>query len=868
MKFSLSKQFNVFNTLIKEYSHPLNTKLLHFQPKDDLKLKGLLIKLNTFPMNDSGIFHIMEHVVLCGSRNYNIRDPFMKLVQRNLALDMNACTAQDMTYYYAVTDYYTQIRDIYMDAILHPNLDKYDFMQEGWYFDKEIKGVVYNEMKGAMSDINSIYYRGLFKELFPNTIYQYNSGGDPAAIPSLSYDFFLKTHKQFYHPSNMTIMVYGNLDINQELAWFNNYIKSYKLQPTPKCDYPTKIQLGESHFHSTPNNPTFSSINFDLGPLSHFHKFSFSVLSKYLLHLNNSPLFKSLIGKVGHSYTPAVGFHESPINWFSIGVQHEKQHDLFPFISQLKDHKIDMEIIKSILNQLLLQYKHLTPDSASEWMESALTIHSNEFEELLKFDQYIHQLQQDPEILQDLLTRLINQPFHSSFMTPSENKPTPILNPTSMTPTSKADVAGLLENQNKIEDLSVLPAIDPFCLNPPNFPKLTLKSNISFNITDTPLTYYYSLIDVNIKKHLLPYLPLFCQLLMKLDSTNLNNESINLQIRQYTSGIQIAPFIKSSLKTNSCSLKLMISSFTSDHFHELMKLIQILRNEIVFDNEHGLNMVRLHISRNVVMMKNRMPQAGHLFALKYAHSNTSASGKIDEILQGVTQYEHMQVMQKQCIDDIGGLIAILEEIKMQIIKGKTTHFITNKQEIDMRKYDSDGRVTSSTFTLADFDKMTNYEMPVKLSLPVNYLGQSQYVVPYNDENSPYYGLISKLMNPFLHAEIREKGGAYGGGSQFSALHGTMGFYTYRDPNKNYKIFEQGFKHLEGVDEKDLNLAKWSLLRDMDKPVSIDKMGLNEYLYGISNVNDRHLKIKNATKLKLLEFKDSLLTSRKVQTIFN
>eukprot|EP00835_Amoeboradix_gromovi_P005650 NODE_553_length_6771_cov_0.191847.p3 type:complete len:314 gc:universal NODE_553_length_6771_cov_0.191847:431-1372(+) len=235
MTFSLNRQFKVFNLVVKEYLHTKRTRLIHIKPLDDLKLKGLLIKLNTFPMNDTGIFHILEHVVLCGSRNYKIRDPFMKLVQRNLALDMNACTAQDMTYYYALTDHYKEIRDIYMDAILFPALNKFDFMQEGHYFDKQIKGVVYNEMKGAMSDINSIYYRGLFKHLFPNTIYQYNSGGDPSSIPSLNYDFFTKTHKQFYHPSNMTIVLYG--DLKSPMNCFIITILSSLLASSPCLPY-------------------------------------------------------------------------------------------------------------------------------------------------------------------------------------------------------------------------------------------------------------------------------------------------------------------------------------------------------------------------------------------------------------------------------------------------------------------------------------------------------------------------------------------------------------------------------------------------------------------------------------------------------
>ena len=191
--------------------------------------------------NDTGVPHIMEHSVLCGSDKFPVKDPFVELVKGSLNTFLNAMTSSMKTMYPVAscndTDF-KNLMDVYLDAVFHPNIYKHKeiFMQEGWSYkldnvDDEltISGVVYNEMKGAFSSPDSVLYRHIRHTIFPDNEYSYESGGDPVYIPDLSYEEFLDFHRKYYHPSNSFIYLYGDLDPVERLEFidkeylFNNF---------------------------------------------------------------------------------------------------------------------------------------------------------------------------------------------------------------------------------------------------------------------------------------------------------------------------------------------------------------------------------------------------------------------------------------------------------------------------------------------------------------------------------------------------------------------------------------------------------------------------------------------------------------------
>ena len=203
--------------------------------------KVFTIGFRTPPENSTGVAHILEHSVLCGSKKFPLKDPFVELVKGSLNTFLNAMTYPDKTVYPVAscndTDF-QNLMDVYMDAVLNPGIYKTDkiFRQEGWHYEMEtpespltINGVVYNEMKGAFSSPDSVLEHSILNCLYPDTTYGNESGGDPDVIPQLSYEEFLAFHKKYYHPSNSYIYLYGNMDMEEKLRWLDEeYLSHYE----------------------------------------------------------------------------------------------------------------------------------------------------------------------------------------------------------------------------------------------------------------------------------------------------------------------------------------------------------------------------------------------------------------------------------------------------------------------------------------------------------------------------------------------------------------------------------------------------------------------------------------------------------------
>lgn len=205
---------------------------------DDNKVFG--IGFRTPPKDSTGVAHIIEHTVLCGSEKYPIKDPFIELAKGSLNTFLNAMTYPDKTVYPVAScndKDFQNLMDVYLDAVFHPNIYREEkiFKQEGWHYelqDKDdaltINGVVYNEMKGAFSSPDDVLYREIMNSLYPHTSYGVESGGDPDVIPELTYEDFLDFHRKYYHPSNSYIYLYGDMDMEEKLTYLDReYLSKY-----------------------------------------------------------------------------------------------------------------------------------------------------------------------------------------------------------------------------------------------------------------------------------------------------------------------------------------------------------------------------------------------------------------------------------------------------------------------------------------------------------------------------------------------------------------------------------------------------------------------------------------------------------------
>ena len=193
--------------------------------KNEDENKVFNIAFRTPPADSTGVAHILEHSVLCGSKNFPLKDPFVELVKGSLNTFLNAMTYPDKTMYPVAScneQDFKNLMHVYLDAVFFPNIYEKEeiFRQEGWHYELEnadapltLNGVVYNEMKGAFSSPEDVLEREIFNSLFPDTPYGVESGGDPQCISDLKYSEFLSFHSRYYHPANSYIYLYGNMDI-------------------------------------------------------------------------------------------------------------------------------------------------------------------------------------------------------------------------------------------------------------------------------------------------------------------------------------------------------------------------------------------------------------------------------------------------------------------------------------------------------------------------------------------------------------------------------------------------------------------------------------------------------------------------------
>ena len=210
---------------------------------NDDENKVFYIGFRTPPKDSTGVPHIIEHTVLCGSKEFPVKDPFVELVKGSLNTFLNAMTYSDKTVYPIAScndKDFQNLMHVYLDAVFYPNIYKNEniFLQEGWHYEMEspedeltINGVVYNEMKGAFSSPDDVFERELMNSLYPDTSYGVESGGDPDVIPELTYEEFLNFHRKYYHPSNSYIYLYGNMDMAEKLAFIDeHYLSVYEEQ--------------------------------------------------------------------------------------------------------------------------------------------------------------------------------------------------------------------------------------------------------------------------------------------------------------------------------------------------------------------------------------------------------------------------------------------------------------------------------------------------------------------------------------------------------------------------------------------------------------------------------------------------------------
>ncbi|KAL9656401.1 hypothetical protein ABK040_005167 [Willaertia magna] len=451
MKINDLKDYSLTSYLLKNTK--TDTYYLHLDAPHDTN-NSFAITFQTPPSNNSGIPHILEHTTLCGSEKFPVRDLFFNMMKRSLNTYMNAYTANDHTTYPFATinenDFYN-LMNVYLDATFFPRILKNDFNQEGWRleYDNEnsektvdsnesklkIKGVVYNEMKGAMSDSSSYFGMLLQKNLLPNTIYEFNSGGDPDDIPKLTYEELKNYHKKYYTPNKSKIYTYGNLNFLKHLKYLNEFVfnkfnenlnlPNMENERVEKWNKP-KIVVEYGPPDSFGNNETMMSdipddnennkngnknIKLAIGYLltkkeDTYESFVMNFICNLLLDEPRGIFYKNLIASgIAPDFSPSSGYDSSTgDSIFSVGVQNISEEQIEQVITIIRNtflevykNGISSDLIETILHSIELSIKKKTPNFGVNCCYSIFSnwIHQNDPILSFKLNDYLFYLKKN-----------------------------------------------------------------------------------------------------------------------------------------------------------------------------------------------------------------------------------------------------------------------------------------------------------------------------------------------------------------------------------------------------------------------------------------------------------------------------------------
>lgn len=383
------EEFPVYQLTAFEFVHErLGSKYIHLDSSETNN--AFMVSFRTPPKNSTGVAHILEHTVLCGSERFPVRDPFFAMLKRSLNTFMNAMTAPEHTMYPFSTQNaqdYQNLLSVYLDSAFFPLIRKLDFLQEGHRLDFDengklvFKGVVYNEMKGAMSDSASIFFQELQSYLFPSTTYHFNSGGDPREITDLTFEQLKEFHAVHYHPSNALFYSFGDLPPPLEfidrfvLQKFNRIDSSITSVPS-EIRYSKPIQVEVScpvdPLMVDPEKQTTYAQGYLCDPSNANveETMAMKIMSMLLIDGPNSPMFKALLKpNYGSEYAPGTGYYSGfKDSTFVVGLQHMKDDELDLVkntiqntIEEVYSKGFDLSRIDAVVHQVELESKRVNP---------------------------------------------------------------------------------------------------------------------------------------------------------------------------------------------------------------------------------------------------------------------------------------------------------------------------------------------------------------------------------------------------------------------------------------------------------------------------------------------------------------------------
>ncbi|GBF05390.1 peptidase M16C associated [Deinococcus aerius] len=863
--------------------HDLGARHAHVSREDDNLAFG--VTFPTVPRDSTGVAHILEHVVLMGSQKYPVPDPFFAMIPRSLNTFMNAMTASDWTTYPFSTrnekDFYNLL-GVYLDATFFPLLRYESFLQDGHRFEFEtpddpttplkLQGVVYNEMKGAMASPGAVMWRAFGKALYPDLTYANNSGGSPEDIPNLTYEGLRAFHAAHYHPSNAFFYTYGKLDLprvlieieTQVMSKFSPQTLDVSIPDQPNFTEPRRVDV--TYPGTDVERGGQVSVIWKLGHTTDPDaNLRWSVLSDVLLGNPAAPLTRPLIESgIGSALADLSGYRDNfregafaaGLKGLSAGKAAEVQALVLDTLAAIVRDGIDPELIESSLHQFEISQREVSNSGYPYGLQVMFRLlgpwlYGGDPVTGLRLEAELESLRTD------LAQGRVFEPMIQRGLLDNPHRVTLVLapDPDLAARTEQAErelVARLSEGftdedrarivreslqlqslQEQESDVNVLPTltledVPPTVLRVPYTTEEAGRALIGRVPQPTGgLTY----LDVQVRLpevpgDLLDTLPLYAYAVTRSGAAGQDYLALARRIEAVTGGVSASVGV-GGRPDDLDALRLTVTFSGKALARNGEGLVGVLR-DLIAAPEFTRERLEQLLKQRLAGLKASVVNAGNAYAERLAAAQVSPAGFIEEHFSGLTALENLKRIVEG--DELDALLERLNRVRDLILTGQPRLCLTATQAdlgLDLTPITGEFTGEAPVGTPAPRTLSTGPQARVTDS-PVAFNAAAFRTVPYTHPDSPALLVLSRLLrSEYLLKEIREKGGAYGGGAAFDARGGVFSFSSYRDPHitRTYEVFRGARQFLDTeLGEREVTEAILSASKTLDPLTSPDTAG--------------------------------------------
>ena len=869
---------------------------IHIECPDDNN--AFAVFFPTAPEDSTGVAHILEHVVLAGSERYPVRDPFFSMSRRSLATFLNAMTAADSTMYLFSTRNakdYANLLDVYLDATFFPRLTEDAFKQEGIRFEFEdpadpssglrYKGVVFNEMKGALATPGAAMGKAIGKSLFPGLPYEHISGGDPQDIPNLTWEQLRRFHAVQYHPSNAYFYTYGNqlLSTTLEIIERNVLNRFQRLTFEESLTNVKRFTKPVSAVEPFPASPAEDNsrksqalVAWVTTPTANsFQLLAMRVLSEVLLANAGSPLRKELIGSgLGTAIADGSGLNDDyRESVFGVGLKGIEQNDsekvqnvVLRTLERLADQGIDQSQVDAAIHGLEFEKRERSnagfPYALRVLFSSMPAYHyGGDPYSALNFDADLEHLQKvraEGRFFENLIrSELLDNPHRALLTVVPDTNLDERLRKAELdrlaaieAKLTEAEKAGIIEealrlkaDQEAKQDLSTLPTLELTDI-PMKFEDVPSKdvslrqATVEFypqptnGITYLDIRADFSKLNAEEKD----LLPLFGRILTHSGAAGQDYAQIASRIAATTGGVGAAAQVQSLAARDDYIESFVISGRALDR--NAQPFIELL-TDLIARLEIDPKRLKEVIAESATRLESSLASLGFQFAILRAHSKLSSEGALNDRLQGIGMLHTMRGLARMPEGELKDLVSRLDQIRNKLFETSSIRIVVTCEEamIDPLK-----ELLSGLIAVLPVDGNAHEAaktQPLELApeawtapVPVAFNVRIFKTVRYTHQDAPALLVLANyLRDTFLHRELREKGGAYGGYANAGIASGTFYFGSFRDPNivRTYDVFDEAVKWVtEGeIEAEPLKEAILGACGDVDPLESPDIKGRRE-----------------------------------------